>query len=111
VQVSGLSVRGSRLNGSTADPRGAPVMSEWWQNTESRRLRLGRWEFYRDRRDWWIGVFLSERATYFGFLTLIAKRGGADRARGSTGQRLTRIERASRRRSREPDSRDRLKGR
>lgn len=49
-------------------------MSEWWANTESRRIRLGRWEFYRDRRDWWIGVFASERATYFGFLTLIAKR-------------------------------------
>jgi hypothetical protein len=53
--------------------------SEWWANAESRRVRRGRWEFYRDKRDWWVGVFLSERATYIGFLTLIAKRrrGGA----------------------------------
>lgn len=49
-------------------------MSEWWANVESRRIRFGRWEFYRDKRDWWIGVFASERATYFGLLTLIAKR-------------------------------------
>jgi hypothetical protein len=48
--------------------------AEWWANTESKRLRRGRWEFYRDKRDWWIGVFLSERGTYFGLLTLIAKR-------------------------------------
>jgi hypothetical protein len=49
-------------------------MTAWWENTESRRVRLGRWELYRDKRDWWIGVFLSERGTYFGCLTLIAKR-------------------------------------
>lgn len=23
----------------------------WWENAESRRYRVGRWEFYRDRRD------------------------------------------------------------
>jgi hypothetical protein len=49
-------------------------MSAWWEHTESRRVRLGRWELYRDKRDWWIGVFLSKRGTYFGCLTLIAKR-------------------------------------
>jgi hypothetical protein len=48
--------------------------TEWWGNAERCRLRVGRWEFYRDRRDLWIGVFLSERGTYFGLLTLIAKR-------------------------------------
>jgi hypothetical protein len=47
----------------------------WWENAESKRYRLGRWEFYRDRRDWWIGIFFAgDKGTYFGFLTLIAKR-------------------------------------
>jgi hypothetical protein len=56
-------------------PQAEPEQTaEWWANTESKRLHVGRWEFYRDKRDWWIGVFLSERGTYFGFLTLIAKR-------------------------------------
>jgi hypothetical protein len=36
-----------------------------------RRLRLGRWEFYRDWRDQWIGRF---RGTYYAFLTLVARR-------------------------------------
>lgn len=40
----------------------------------SRRLRLGSWELYRDSRDWWVGVFLAEDATYLCVLTLVAKR-------------------------------------
>lgn len=56
------------------DPSSTVQQDEWWANVESKRIRFGRWELYRDKRDWWIGVFLSERATYVGFLTLIAKR-------------------------------------
>lgn len=48
---------------------------DWhWSNMESRRIKVGRWEFYRDKRDWWVGVFFSQPATYFCFLTLVAKR-------------------------------------
>jgi hypothetical protein len=57
-------------------PAPTTIKCAWWENAESRRLRAGRWEFYRDRRDWWIGVFFAgERGTYFCFLTLVAKRG------------------------------------
>jgi hypothetical protein len=55
----------------------------WWENTESRRRtwkRLPGWEFYRDRRDQWIGRFRAvdpdgtDRDTYYAFLTLVARR-------------------------------------
>lgn len=48
----------------------------WWKGTPgSPRIRRGRWEFYRDNRDWWIGIyFAGDPGIYFAFLTFVAKR-------------------------------------
>lgn len=48
-----------------------------------RKLRCGRWEFYRDWRDRWIGQFRdvgkdgTGHGTYYACLTLVAKRNPA----------------------------------
>jgi hypothetical protein len=74
IRQAGLAAALGRGNHPLGEQQAASPANEWWANTESRRIRCGRWEFYRDKRDWWIGVFAAQRATYFGFLTLIAKR-------------------------------------
>jgi len=49
---------------------------QWWEKPEGKRWTRGRWEFYRDRRDWFIGMFRPgpPRGTYFVFFTLVAKK-------------------------------------